>query len=1269
MALHPHPRSDDLAEKFAEANEHWNLEKLYRDIADAKQQERRRQCKQLTPTEKACLRGLLSGYSPTEIATELNREPGGLRVELCRGLYRYIESVTDTYIKTYINVSKILEDTGYKLYPLQTDTPLFNKERGRGEVLNATRQYRDWGEAIDVSIFYGRTDELTKLQRWVEQDKCRLVALLGIGGIGKTALSVKLAQLAQEGFEFVIWQSLRDAPPLSELLDTLIKFLSCQQDTNLPEKVSGKISRLIEYLRKSRCLLVLDNFDALLSSGERAGSYRAGYEQYGELLQRLGEVAHQSCLLLTSREKPAEVAALAGEFLPIRSLQLSGLNNDEAQRILAAKGIYGSVDEEERLIESYRGNPLALKIAATSILDLFDGSISEFLEEGTTVFNGVRNLLAHQFERLSPLETEVMYWTCINRETVQVGDLQEDIVPAVSKVNLLETLESLSWRSLIEKGKNANTKATFTQQPVVMEYITDRLVAGVCEEIKTGKINLLNKYALIKATAKDYIRVSQIRIILEPILAKLKFNLKFKSEIEQQIKNNIENLRENFSEIPGYCGGNLINLLRYLQVDLTGYDFSNLKIWQAYLQGINLHDCNFANADVSKSVFNQAIANTLWVEFSPDGKLLASGDTNGKIDLWNVENVETRHVMSLQGHIGWVWTVKFSPDGKMASCGEDGTIRFWNINTGKSLHIIEAHSIRCSSISFSPDGKILASGGGDETVKLWDVNSRKCLKTFKGHTKILRMVAFSPDGEILASGSDDRTIKLWDVKTGICLYTLQGHSGEVFSIGFSPDGQTLASGSADKTVKFWDVSTGECWRTLQGNQFDSVISVVFSPDGKTLAAAGEASTISLWDVKTGQCFQTFGGYTRRVWSVAFNPDGNILASASRDQSIRLWQVTTGRCLKTLQGYTGRVWAVAFSSDGEFLASGCDQTVGIWNVGDTPSLLLSETLRERDALRTESLCERKGLKTLHGHTCEVSTLAFIENEQIASGSYDRTIRIWDIITGQCLRILRGHTGFIFSLTCSPDAKTLASGSADNTIKLWDIQTGQCFKTLEQHTDWVFSIAWSPDGQILASSSSDGIIKLWNTKTWECLKTLQGHQSWVYAIAFSPDAQTLVSGGSDQMIKLWDVKTGNCKLSLPGHTKMVSGVKFSPDSNTIATCSHDRTIKLWDTQTGRCLKTLLGHKHWILGIDFHPKGQTLASCSQDQTIRLWDVETGECNKVVRSPRPYENMNIIGITSLNPQKATLKTLGALELVSNYQSTSKVVEFAKLARSKSLN
>ncbi|WP_375470390.1 NB-ARC domain-containing protein [uncultured Nostoc sp.] len=229
-----------------------------------------------------------------------------MRVDLCKGLYRYIESLTGVYLKSWSNVSKHLENAGYKLHnysreavhqvpTIQIDAVVSTHTVIKNKI--------DWGEAIDVSILSGRTDELTKLQRWDEKDKCCLVALLGMDRIDKTALSIQLAQLVQEEFEFVIWRSLRDAPPLSKLLEILIKFLSCQQETNLPETVGSKISQLIEYLHNSRCLLILDNFDVLLSNGQRAGTYRHGYEEYGELLQRLGEIPHQSYLLLTPREK------------------------------------------------------------------------------------------------------------------------------------------------------------------------------------------------------------------------------------------------------------------------------------------------------------------------------------------------------------------------------------------------------------------------------------------------------------------------------------------------------------------------------------------------------------------------------------------------------------------------------------------------------------------------------------------------------------------------------------------------------------------------------------------------------------------------------------------------------------------------------------------------------------------------------------------------------------------------------------------------------
>jgi hypothetical protein len=347
-------------------------------------------------------------------------------------------------------------------------------------------QRQDWGETVDVSVFYGRTAELATLKQWIVQNRCRLVVLLGMGGIGKTALAVRSIQQVQDNFEYVIWRSLRNAPPVKELLTNLIRFLSRQQQVNLPETelipflfhqqqvnlpetVDSLISYLMEYLRSSRCLLVLDNGESILRSGERAGRYRSGYEGYGQLLRRVADEQHQSCLLLTSREKPIGLTAKEGETLPVRSLQLTGLAQAEAQEIFKAKGFVSAEDESRKLIEFYHGNPLALKIAATTIQSLFDGDIYIFLAQGRVVFGDIWDLLDQHFNRLSALEKQVMYYLAIYREWVTLPQLLEDIGPIVSYRELLEALGSLQQRSLIE-----NQSGSFSLQPLIIEYMSER---------------------------------------------------------------------------------------------------------------------------------------------------------------------------------------------------------------------------------------------------------------------------------------------------------------------------------------------------------------------------------------------------------------------------------------------------------------------------------------------------------------------------------------------------------------------------------------------------------------------------------------------------------------------------------------------------------------------------------------------------------------------------------------------------------------------------
>ena len=631
------------------------------------------------------------------------------------------------------------------------------------------------------------------------------------------------------------------------------------------------------------------------------------------------------------------------------------------------------------------------------------------------------------------------------------------------------------------------------------------------------------------------------------------------------------------------------------------------------------------------------------VSFSPDGKTIATGGNDQTVRLWNVET--GRHIKTLTGHIDNVNSVSFSPDGQTiatASGGSlivgngDNTVRLWDVNTGrhiktltdvKSLMIVitfdgdeiggeyvsgtmdddeivlivdgseetfdtfdleeatiighresKGHTDSVNSVSFSPDGSTIASGSDDDTVRLWDVNTGTHIKTLTGHTDLVRSVSFSPDGSTIASGSDDDTVRLWDVNTGTHIKTLTGHTGEVSSVSFSPDGSTIASGSGDGTVRLWDVNTGRHIKTLTGHTSD-VLSISFSPDGQTLASGSgslhsfspfspDDNTVRLWDANTGTHIKTLTGYTSAVNSVSFSPDGSTIASGNWDNTVRLWDADTGRHIKTLKGHIDSVWSVSFSPDGNTIASG------------------SSTLGGTIGIR--------------------------------SGTWGKTVFLWDVNTGKYIDTLIGHPDHASSVRFSPDGSTIASGG-DHTVRLWDANTRRHIDTLIGHTGEVYNVSFSPDGNTIASGSDDDTVRLWDANTRRHIKTLTGHTSAVNSVNFSPDGSTIASGSDDDTVRLWDANTGRHIKTLTGHTEQVNSISFSPDGNTIATGSGDNTVRLWDlwnVNTSRNIKILTGHTDWVRSVSFSPDGNTLASASSDGTILLWDVSGFGTERLTRS-----------------------------------------------------
>ncbi len=1114
------------------------------------------------------------------------------------------------------------ESLGRKVNKTTLRAILTNQENPLPHRLPQVKRATDWGEAPDVSHFQGRQEEIEHLTRCITEERCRLVAIVGQGGIGKSSLAAKVARQVEAEFDFVIWRSLRNAPPLETLLTDLVPFVAGQKD------IQARPERLLHWLQTHRCLIILDNQETLLQSGREGGYYQPQFADYGDLMQMLGEASHESCVMVTSREKSTRVGLLEDSQGAVRLLTLQG-SWEASLALIEAKRLVGTEDEKRRLCELYRCNPLALKMVATSIQSLFEGEIISFFESETPIFNGIRRLLDQQFERLSPLERTIMHWLAINREWTAIKTLQSDIVPAVTRPSLLEALESLTGRSLIErrlvKGKG-RPRAEYTQQPVVMEYVTDRLIQQLTTELVRGETASLRHYALMKTTVLDYIRASQIRVIIEPLIAQLQEAFHHDSEhLKRHLQSVLSSLRNSASLGLGYGAGNLINLCLHLDIDLTGYDFSHLTIRHAELQGATLQRVDFQSAQFLESTFTQTFASGMWIGFSPDGQRFAVGDTNAGLHIWEFEPLQP--LKTIQGEQGWVMAAAWHPNGVILAFGVDQTIKCWDTRTGQWGQEFEDAPPWVNSLAWSSDGRYLAGAAQEPIIRVWDATTGNC-PILLGDNEDLNSqnlwtcsLAWLAEGTVLAGAYTDQTIKLWDVMSGNCIQVIQAHDDWVLSLALHPNKKILASSGFDNTTKLWDWQTGECLAETAIS--DGIWNLKWSPQGDSLAGASRDHTIRLWDLSL-QCLQILRGHQNWVWDISWDSDGNTLASVSDDLCVKFWNPQTGHCAKTVTGYSNSSWWVSWSKDGiRLLSANTDHTVQLW-----------------DSYTGQCL------KVFRGHTSEVASVAWSPDEnRLASSSADTTVRVWDIKSGHCINVLKGHLSRVRMVTWSQDGNYLISSCNDQTVKLWDVHSGQCLLTLSEHNNQVHSAVWFPNGKQVASGSLDGTIRFWDLQQGGCDRVIQvGYP--VHPVAFSPDGETLVSGGYNNTVDLWDVKTGERLKTFEVQTQgNIFSVAWNANGTKLASACNDSTVRIWNIQTGECEYVIQGTNHGM-AVDWHPKKDLLAMAFLEQPIQIWDGQTQEIVKTLKCAPPYEGMNITGVTGISvAQKATLRALGAVE------------------------
>ncbi len=1096
---------------------------------------------------------------------------------------------------------------------------------GAGPARVAAERAQDWGEAPDTAEFVGRSEELALLKKWVLEERCRLVAVLGMGGIGKTSLAAWAAQKVALSFERVYWRSLRNAPPVSEWLAGAIGFLSDQQVVAAANE-SEQITALLQLLRTKRCLLVLDNSETLFEPGQREGRYRAGMDGYGRVLRAVGDATHQSCLMLTSREAPPELAVLGSG---VQALELHGLGSSEAQVLLADKQLIGDAQAWQRMVDRYGGNGLALKMVGETIRQVYDGDVAAFLGDAVygTVFGGIRRLLDVQFDRLSPVEHNLLTRLAVEREPISVADLSRSVAHTSDRSAVIDAIETLRRRSLVERGERA---ATFTLQSLVLEYVTDQLIETVVDEIRQGEPVLLIEQPLIKAQAKDYVRQTQERLIGTPILQRLTAQSDA-ADAERRLLAVLNAWRGRSAAEQGYGPGNVVNLLRLLRGDLRSLDLSRLSVRQAYLQEAEAQDASLAGTELVETVVAEAFGYPTEVALSADGALLAAAMPTGEVRVWRV--ADRTPLSTLRGHSGAVWGVALSGNGRLvASGGVDGTVRLWDAASGQLTATLRGHTGAARAVAVSEDGRLVVSGGVDGTVRVSEAASGQLGATLPAESGMVWSVALSEDGRRVASGSVDGMVRVWSFDelrmsgsaSGETAATLQGHTGAVYGVGVSGNGRLVASGGADGTVRLWDAASGELLKILLGHG-GSVWRVAFSGDGRLVASVGDDAMVRVWEASSGQLLGTLQGHTGLVWSVALSADGRLVASGGDDGTVRLWETDRGQRVATLRGSTPVLHGVTLSGDGRLVASGgADRMVRVWEASSG-----------------------KLLATLAGHTGLLWGVSLSEDGRLlASCSVDGTVRLWEVPSGRLVVVLQGHSGGVWCVALTADGELVASGGADGTVRLWQTNTGQPLSVLQGHTGLVRGVAFSGNGQLVASSGDDATVKLWEASSGKLLATLQGHAAGIPGVAFSGDGRLLASASMDGTVRLWEVPSGQPVATLHGHTTAAWKVAVSRDGRLVASSSWDETVRLWDAENGQLLATLQEHAGAVNAVALSGDGQLVASGGDDGMIRLWDADSGSCLRTLSPDRYYERLDITGLTGVTEaQRAALRALGAVE------------------------
>lgn len=606
------------------------------------------------------------------------------------------------------------------------------------------------------------------------------------------------------------------------------------------------------------------------------------------------------------------------------------------------------------------------------------------------------------------------------------------------------------------------------------------------------------------------------------------------------------------------------------------------------------------------------------VALSRDGRTALTGNDDGTVCIWDADSRTRR--LKLGGQSSPVVSVAIDPEETVGITGlMDGRITVWDLVTGRIQKRLKAQDQEIWTLKLMPDRRLL-SADGDGRVRLWDLESGQVAQEFVGHQDGVYGLDVSPDSKTLVTCSVDQTVRLWDFECAETLRTIKTDAGVISTVLFSRDGKSVIGGGKDGVLRIWDATTTELLRTCRGHT-DSVTHVALSPDGSLVASSSFDATVRLWRLDSGDAVRTLEGHDKEVWSVLFGPGGKTVISASLDETIRVWNAATGEEVDRFKRHEKGVTSLAAGGDGTTLLSGSlDQSARLWSV---PAAKPRRILRE-------------------GHLEAVSRLVFTDGDNRAvSGSQDGTICLWDVQTGEQLRIEDADTMGVTGITPSESTGitgiapfesdpillvssgrstealggTLSLGqtpigavNSPGRAMLWDWNS-QTSYGLEKNTDSVTCLSLSRDGRRVVTGSMDSTIRLWDLESGRQLRLLSGDGDPIWSIAAEPSGKTVLGGSQEGLFRRWDLETGKRTHTLGQVRKMIEGLAMTPDGTVAVTAPADGDSMSWNLETGTPIATLQVSDDIFTSAAISRDGNLAASGSFDNHVWIWDTKTGK------------------------------------------------------------